>query len=72
MQCAQLLTLLRLLLVLTDTTQSGWVDLLYHLLLLSNLNGSLKKNSRKMVPKLFIENAYEISRSNKRKYQNIK
>merc|ERR1712167_410894 len=59
-KCAHNRTWLRLLLVLTDTTQSGWVDLLFHPSLHSNHNGSLKKNSKKMVLKSSIENAYEV------------
>merc|ERR1711939_349369 len=59
MQCAQCRTLLKLLQVLIDITQSGQVDLHSHPLLLSNLNGLQKKSLKRMVPRLSIENAYE-------------
>jgi hypothetical protein len=51
---------LKLLLPLTDITQYGLVAQLYALFQLSKANGLLKKNTKKMELKSFIENAYEI------------
>jgi hypothetical protein len=53
----------KLLLKKIVTTLYGLVVLHLHLFLLSNHNGLLSKNMKKMVPKSSIENAYEHVKS---------